>query len=355
MSIDFEEQQTMVVNYIWLDGSQPTSKLRYKTRVIEYLEEPSIENFPIWNFDGSSTNQSEGGDSDLILKPVNCFLNTIDGDGYLVLCEVYNHDDTPHDTNERAKLRNLLDKGGAKYEPWIGFEQEYVMFKGNTPLGWPKYGFPAPQGPYYCGVGTKQIYGRELAEQHREACLAADLMYYGMNAEVMPAQWEFQMGYRGIKSEDGNVLKISDQTWIARWILHRLSEEYNIHISLENKPVSGDWNGSGMHSNFSTNEMRDKNKGMIIIEDAIKKLQKEHNKHIPHYGDKLEERLTGEHETAHISAFSAGIANRTASIRIPRTVQDRGYGYIEDRRPGANADPYVISQLLISTICEIKE
>ena len=344
-----------VAEYIWLDGSKPTGQIRSKTRVISAPDEVSLEDFPEWSFDGSSTQQAHGEDSDCILKPVNFVLDPLENGGdFLVLCEVMNPDGTVHESNKRAILRKVMEDGGETQEPWMGFEQEYTMFKKNIPLGWPEHGFPGMQGPYYCGVGSEQIFGRELATKHRDACIDAGIMYYGMNAEVMPGQWEYQIGYRGVPDEDSGALNIADHTWLARWLMHRLSEEYNIHISHENKPVKGDWNGAGMHTNFSTSDIRDPKEGRKAIADAIEKLEKKHTDHIEHYGDKLEERLTGDHETSTIHEFSSGDANRSSSIRIPKPVALKGYGYLEDRRPGANADPYIVAALLVSTICGIK-
>ena len=258
-----------------------------------------------------------------------------------------NPDGTVHESNKRAILRKVMEDGGETQEPWMGFEQEYTMFKKNIPLGWPEHGFPGMQGPYYCGVGSEQIFGRELATKHRDACIDAGIMYYGMNAEVMPGQWEYQISCRGVPDEDSGALNIADHTWLARWLMHRLSEEYNIHISHENKPVKGDWNGAGMHTNFSTSDIRDPKEGRKAIANAIEKLEKKHTDHIEHYGDKLEERLTGDHETSTIHEFSSGDANRSSSIRIPKPVALKGYGYLEDRRPGANADPYIVAALLV--------
>lgn len=344
-----------VAEYIWLDGTKPTGQLRSKAKVITLPENPKVTDFPEWSFDGSSTQQAHGNDSDCILQPVNFVLDPInEGGNYLVLCEVMNPNGNIHKSNKRALLRKVLENGGAKAEPWLGFEQEYTMFKKNIPLGWPEHGFPGMQGPYYCGVGSEQIFGRKLADQHRTACLKAGILYYGMNAEVMPGQWEYQIGYRGIKGEDAGALNISDHTWIARWLMHRLSEDYNVHISHENKPVKGDWNGAGMHTNFSTKDMRNPKKGRIAIEESIIRLKARHQEHILQYGEGLEERLTGNHETSTIHEFSAGDANRSSSIRIPRLVTIKGYGYIEDRRPGANADPYIVAALIISTICDIE-
>ncbi|NRA74118.1 MAG: glutamine synthetase beta-grasp domain-containing protein [Rickettsiales bacterium] len=342
------------VEYIWLDGTKPVSKIRSKTRIVELSENPKISDLPEWNFDGSSTEQASGNDSDCLLNPVCIVNDPIENCGdYLVLCEVLNPDGTEHSSNSRARLRKILDSGINKQEPWIGFEQEYTMFKRNIPLGWPEHGFPAPQGPYYCGVGSEQIFGRDIALEHKNACLRAGLIYYGMNAEVMPGQWEFQIGYRGVKEDDPGVLNVADHMWIARWLLHHISEKYNIHISLDNKPVKGDWNGAGMHTNFSTKSMRDPKLGKDAIEDAISRLEKKHHEHIEVYGDKLEERLTGLHETSDIHQFSSGDAHRGSSIRIPRSVSLKGHGYIEDRRPGANADPYLVAAKLIETICNL--
>lgn len=342
--------------YIWLDGYKPVAKIRSKTRVVPVGNNPKVADFPEWSFDGSSTMQAVGDDSDCILKPV-MFVEcpTLSEVDYLVLCEVFNPDGTEHESNTRAKLRKILDMGGWDQAPWLGFEQEYTMFMRNIPLGWPEHGYPAPQGPYYCGVGSEQIFGRELAREHAHLCMDCGLMYYGMNAEVMPGQWEFQIGYRGNDKEDSSALNISDHTWIARWLLHRVSENYDVHISLDNKPVKGDWNGAGMHTNISTKDMRDQKKGAKAIDTAVERLAEKHLRHIELYGDRLEERLTGLHETASIHEFSAGTADRGSSIRIPQLVASRGYGYIEDRRPGANADPYLVAARLIATICNIKD
>lgn len=271
---------------------------------------------------------------------------------YLVLCEVLNPGGSPHPSNKRACLRELMDKVGAQYDPWIGFEQEYTLFRGSTPLGWPDRGYPAPQGPFYCGIGADEAFGRPLVEEHTQACIDAGLMIFGTNAEVMPGQWEFQIGYRDIDSETADPLTVSDHLWLARWLLYRIGEKYGISATLDPKPVKGDWNGAGKHTNFSTKETRDPKNGMDAIKKAIAALEKQHKNHIPLYGHGLEERLTGKHETADIGTFSAGISDRGASIRIPRTVADKGYGYFEDRRPGANANPYEVSVALVETVCD---
>ena len=350
-------KDTKIVEYIWLDGNPEVTQIRSKTKVIFLPENPKIEDFPYWSFDGSSTYQAKGSDSDCTLKPVNFVRDPLlDGGDFLVLAEVLNPDGvTPHPTNARAKLRKILDSGGKKYDPWIGFEQEYTLFKKNIPLGWPEHGYPAPQGPYYCGVGSEQIFGRDLAIEHMHMCMEANLIYGGMNAEVMPSQWEFQMGYRGVKGENASAIQVADHTWIGRWLLHRISEEYDVHVSFENKPKKGDWNGAGIHSNFSTKEMRDPKTGKKAMADAVERLGKKHKEHLLVYGHGLEKRLTGLHETSSIKNFTVGEAHRGCSIRIPRLVLLQGHGYIEDRRPGANADPYLVAARLIATICDIDD
>ncbi len=345
-----------LAEYIWMDGAVPTRYLRSKARVVNVGKNPSIEDFPEWSFDGSSTGQAHGHDSDCILKPVAFVTDPIRGEGnFLVMAEVLSPEGEIHESNSRAQLRAVLDAGAAAHEPWAGFEQEYTLFANRVPLGWPEHGFPAPQGPYYCGVGADEVFGREIVEEHAKLCLEAGLTYYGLNAEVMPGQWEFQIGYRGDPKEPCDVLTMADQVWFGRWLLYRVAEDYGVVVSTDNKPVKGDWNGAGMHTNFSTKETRDPKKGREAINKAIKALQGKHAEHIALYGARLAERLTGRHETCDINTFRAGAADRGASIRIPRPVEIKGYGYFEDRRPGANADPYLVAARLCTTVCGVDE
>ena len=342
--------------YIWLDGCQPTQQLRSKTRIVPQTEKGiALEDFPEWGFDGSSTYQAEGKSSDLVLQPVSFIKDPLRGENaVLVLCEVFEADaKTPHTTNKRAQLRSLLKDGGDQHDIWIGFEQEYTFFKDNVPLGWPKDGYPAPQGPFYCSVGSKVAFGRDIVDAHMKACTEMNLMIYGINAEVMPGQWEFQIGYRGKKEESADPLTVSDHLWLARFLIHRIAEEKNVVVSFDNKPVKGDWNGAGMHANFSTAATRDPKTGMAAIEEAISHLEKKHDAHIAVYGANLAERLTGQHETCDIHTFRAGVSNRGASIRIPLNVSQQGCGYFEDRRPGANANPYEVAAMLIRTVCQL--
>lgn len=328
--------------YIWMDGHKPTEKLRSKTKILNGTVK-SIDDLPVWGFDGSSTMQATGNNSDCMLKPVKYIPDPIrGGDNVIVLCEVFNADDTVHETNTRAKLREVAEKY-KEHEAWFGIEQEYTLFQGIKPLGWPDNGFPAPQGGYYCGVGADEVFGRPIVEAHMDACIRADLEISGINAEVMPAQWEFQIGPLG-------ALEAADQTWLARWLLYRIGEDFKVSATLHPKPVSGDWNGAGAHTNFSTKAMRE-NGGIKVIEDACKKLSKKHVEHMAVYGAHNEERMTGLHETCKIDEFRYGASDRGASVRIPLQTAQDGKGYLEDRRPAANMDPYLVCAKMIETIC----
>ena len=328
--------------YIWMDGHKPTSKLRSKTRIVDSPVK-KLEDLPEWGFDGSSTMQAEGSDSDCALMPVYFTPDPIrGGDHVLVMCEVYNADSTPHVSNTRAQLQKMAEKY-EDHDAWFGIEQEYTFFQGRNPLGWPQGGYPAPQGPFYCGVGADEVFGREIVEDHMEACMQAGIMISGINAEVMPGQWEFQIGPLG-------PLAVSDELWIARWLLYRIGEDYGVNATLHPKPVKGDWNGAGAHTNFSTKAMREDG-GIKVIEDACEKLKKSHKRHIGIYGSHNEERLTGLHETCSIHDFRYGVSDRGASIRIPMATSQAGKGYLEDRRPAANMDPYQVCTALMATVC----
>ncbi|HEV2640108.1 MAG TPA: glutamine synthetase [Actinocrinis sp.] len=333
---------TFKAEYIWIDGTEPTAKLRSKTRIMADGAE-----LPIWGFDGSSTNQAEGHASDRVLKPVfSCPDPIRGGDNLLVMCEVFNIDMTPHPSNTRALLRPIAEKF-ADQESWFGIEQEYTFFSGARPLGFPEGGFPAPQGGYYCGVGADEIFGREIVEKHLDNCLAAGLAISGINAEVMPGQWEFQIGPAG-------PLEVSDHMWLARYLLYRTAEEFRVSATLDAKPVKGDWNGAGAHTNFSTKAMREGYDPIITACEALgaegKPLE-----HVKEYGFGIESRLTGQHETAPWSEYSYGVSNRGASVRIPWQVEVEKKGYIEDRRPNANVDPYIVTRLIVNTCCAALE
>ena len=328
------------LEYIWLDGSKPTQGLRSKTRIAENFS-GKLEDCPIWSFDGSSTQQAEGGSSDCLLKPVFICQDPDRVNAYLVMTEVLNADGTPHITNGRATIDSDDD------DFWFGYEQEYFLMdpETNLPLGFPKNGYPRPQGPYYCGVGAKVAFGREIVEKHFDLCLEAGLNIEGINAEVACGQWEYQIFQKGAKLA-------ADEIWVSRYLLERTAEEYGVYVEWHPKPLGSDadWNGSGMHANFSNGKMRtcgDKKVFDAICEEFGKHIKE----HMDVYGAHNEQRLTGKHETASIHDFSYGVSNRGASLRIPVGTKEDGWkGRIEDRRPSSNGDPYKIGAIIVKTV-----
>ena len=330
------------LEYVWLDGYEPVPNLRSKTQIKEFAKFPKLDELPWWGFDGSSTRQAEGKSSDCMLKPVAVYPDSTRKNGALVMCEVYMPDKkTPHPSNARA---TIVDDPGA----WFGFEQEYFFYRNGRPLGFPEgeNNFPYPQGEYYTGVGYKAVgcTAREITEKHIDLCLDAGINIEGINAEVAKGQWEFQIFGKGSRTA-------ADQMWMARYILMRLCEQYGIDINWHCKPLGKDvdWNGSGMHSNFSTTHMREVG-GKEYFEKLMAAFDKYKNEHIAVYGPDNHLRLTGLHETQSIDKFNYGIANRGASVRVPHSFVDNDYkGYLEDRRPNSQGDPYKIASRILQT------
>lgn len=336
-----QPKEAIQAEYVWIGGSG--QDVRSKTRTLEKIPK-NLEDLPEWNYDGSSTAQAPGSNSEVILKARAVFKDPFrGGNNILVMCDTYEPNGTPIPSNTRAPAAAIFDKCKDE-EPWFGIEQEYTLFAlDNTPLGWPKGGYPAPQGPYYCSAGADRAFGRPLVEAHYRACLFAGVKIAGINAEVMPGQWEYQVGpCVGID--------VGDHLWISRYIMHRLAEEFGVIVSFHPKPIQGDWNGAGCHTNYSTKKMR-ADGGLKYIHEAIEKLSKRHAEHIAVYGEHNTLRLTGHHETAKITEFRAGVADRGASIRIPSGTAKDGKGYMEDRRPASNIDPYTVSSRICLTTC----
>ncbi len=334
--------QPLKFEYVWLDGYAPEPNLRSKTKVLtldQFDENP--DSLPLWSFDGSSTKQAEGRSSDCLLKPVRVVKDPARKNAYLVMAEVLNPDGTPHDSNTRAKFED-------DPEFWFGFEQEFAIMEGDKPLGFPLNGFPEPQGKYYCSVGYPNNVGRKIMEEHLDQCLEAGLSVTGINAEVMLGQWEYQLFGKGAK-------RAADDLWLSRYLLNRISEDYHFRIELHPKPVKGDWNGSGMHANFSNKAMREIG-GEELMTQICESFKHEHDSHINEYGSANNERLTGLHETQSIDKFSYGVSDRGASIRIPVSVPMNDWkGYLEDRRPASNADPYRVAARIVRTVNQIQE
>ena len=330
------------LEYIWLDGYEPVRNLRSKTQIKDYAAFPKLEELPKWGFDGSSTQQAPGGSSDCVLVPVTIFPDSTRKNGALVMCEVYNADGTPHASNDRA---TVLDDPGS----WFGFEQEYFLYHEGRPLGFPENGYPAPQGPYYTGVGYKNVgdIARQIVEEHLDICLDAGINHEGINAEVAKGQWEFQIFGKGSK-------RAADEMWVARYILQRVCEKYGIDVEYHCKPLGAtDWNGSGMHANFSTTYLRETG-GKEYFDKLMAAFDKHKEEHIAVYGPDNHMRLTGLHETQSIDKFSWGVADRGASIRVPHSFKNSGWkGYLEDRRPNSQGDPYQIASRILATIASV--
>ena len=329
------------LEYLWLDGYKPTQSLRGKTKIVEDFS-GKLEDCPMWSFDGSSTRQAEGGSSDCLLKPVAIYPDPVRRNGFIVMTEVLNADGSPHESNGRA----TIDDDDNDF--WFGFEQEYFLWdpETNLPLGFPKD--QTPQGQFYCSVGGKNTFGREVMDRHLDICLDAGINVEGTNAEVAAGQWEFQTFAKGAK-------KAGDEMWVARYLLERLAEEYGLGIEYHPKPLGPtDWNGSGMHANFSNTLLRTcgSKETYETVCEAFRPVVKEH---IDVYGAYNDQRLTGEHETQSIHEFSYGVSDRGASIRIPIMTVEKGWkGWLEDRRPASNGDPYKIAGRIIKTVKSAK-
>jgi glutamine synthetase len=327
------------LEYIWLDGYKPTQSLRSKTKIVKNFD-GSLESCPMWCFDGSSTEQAPGGSSDCLLKPVAIFPDPARKNAFLVMTEVLSPDGTPHPSNGRATIEDDDD------DFWFGFEQEYFLWNPtiNKPLGFPELGDPAPQGPYYCSVGANNAFGRNIVEEHLDYLIEAGINVEGINAEVAPGQWEFQIFAKGAKAA-------GDQVWIARYLMERTAEKYGVAINWHCKPLGdSDWNGSGMHANFSNTILREcgSKETYETICNAFAPYVKEH---IAVYGADNQLRLTGKHETQSIDKFSFGVSDRGASIRIPIATVENGWkGWLEDRRPNSAADPYKVAARIIQTV-----
>lgn len=336
--------RVVIAEYIWLGGN---GELRSKTKVLHNFRLQSLEatNFPMWNYDGSSTAQAEGLNSELILKPVKIYRNPFSNNYtmatcFLVLCETLDKNGKALPTNTRAAAADLFGTHKAKTEkPWFGIEQEYFIVAGNPDFR------GITQGQYYCSVGGRNAFYRDLVEEHMNLCLKAGLKVSGINAEVAPCQWEYQIGpCEGIDS--------GDQMWISRWIMERLSEKHKVHIKWEPKPFIG-INGSGCHTNYSTESMRNAG-GLDVIYAAIEKLRLKHTEHMAVYGKDNDKRMSGKYETARYDVFTFNkdrSVDRGASIRVGYDTIKDGKGYFEDRRPASNMDPYIVTSKIFETTC----
>lgn len=360
-----ENIENTFIEYVWLDHD---NKFRSKTKVIRG-HNPKEKGLPMWNYDGSSTKQADGTDSEVFIRPVKlCYDPFRQGShAYIVLCDTWLVDTEAskkknelvyisHPDNTRARAEYIFSNQLVeKEDPWYGIEQEFFFTINDgksfeAPIGmttvdgkeWVSTS-GKPQGDFYCGNGPNNIKQRDVAEYILN-CLnyAGQIKCTGYNWEVAPGQCEFQIFSSGIDA--------ADSLQLFRYIAIRAAEEKGLSINFHPKPMTGDWNGSGCHTNFSTESMRKPDSYDSVIKPALKALKSNHSYHIENYGPDNKERLTGEHETASWDTFTAGVGNRGASIRVPtQTYYDKS-GYIEDRRPSSNMDPYIVTSLLANTV-----
>jgi len=338
-----------IAEYIWVGGSG--IDIRSKTMCM-YTACNKLEDFPEWNFDGSSTDQATTQQSEVILKPVYFCKDPFrtnssrskENQTFLVLCETFNSDMTPAKGNFRHHVRKIFEETEEE-KPWFGFEQEYVLTERSElgyerkPLAFPKGGYAKiPEGQYYCSVGASVSIGRYIAEAHLRCALYAGLSISGINAEGFPSQWEYQIGpVEGIEA--------CDQLWVSRYILERLCEEFDLDVNYDPKPLEGEWYGSGCHVNFSCESTR-KEGGYSKILEAVEELSRKHKEFIKICGKDSEKRLTGEKETPRADKFEFGVANREASVRVHTSTYKAKKGYFEDRRPSGNCDPYLVGGVI---------
>jgi glutamine synthetase len=326
------------VEYVWLDGYTPEPSLRSKIKIMDLPVPFELKDIPNWGFDGSSTKQAEGNFSDCYLKPVKIYRTNSSINKIYVLCEVYDGNNEIHPSNYRAKI------GEEDLDFWVGYEQEYFIRSGHNQsiLGFEKGGMVDPQGIYYCGVGG-QIVGRHISDEHLDMCLEYGINVEGTNAEVALGQWEYQIFAKG-------KIGASDDLWMSRYFLHKIAEKHGLSIELHCKPITtGEWNGSGLHTNFSNKKMREDG-GEEYFNSIFRTFDSRAKEHIDNYGSDNHLRLTGKFETQSIDMFSWGFSDRGASIRVPKTVGETWKGYLEDRRPASNADPYRIIKVISDSL-----
>lgn len=344
-------ESKQLVEYVWLGGTG--WDFRSKCKVLSSPVD-SVEQIPVWNYDGSSTGQAAGHKSEVNIVPVKLVPDPFRGGHHkIALCETYLPDGTPSASNFRHLASKVFEDPAIKAEEfWFGMEQEYILMKENKegvlkPVAWEESA-KKPQGPFYCGVGAGNAIHREVAEEHLKICLEAGLDIAGINAEVFPGQWEYQVGIcKGLDA--------ADQMWLSRYFLYRVCEKYNLVPSFEPKPCKGDWNGSGCHTNISTKSSREAKEPLSVIKELMARQDKHHKTDLLYYGDHNDERLTGDHETASMNSFSWSVGGRNTSIRVPFTTEKGETGYFEDRRPAGNMDAYLVcAKIADSTIADGK-
>lgn len=348
----------IIIEYVWIGGNM---ELRSKIKVVSPHEinlssaddRLNLHDVPHWNFDGSSTSQSSGTHSELKLIPVALYNNplihisTYSKKAYAVLCETTFNDYTKTNSNNRQKAFSFFNSNYVQnLESWFGFEQEYFIMNDDIKKLLHKNidDCVLNVSKFYCSVGSRYNFFRHIAETHMTTCIDAGIQICGINAEVSPCQWEFQIG-------PGLNLKAADDLWMARYFLEKIAQNFNSYIIWHPKPFKL-LNGSGLHSNFSTKFMRNSNNdtnGLKYIIESIDKLKSTHSTDISSFGDFNDKRMSGLYETSNFDSFHFNIdtpTDRGASVRIGYDTIKNKKGYFEDRRPASNADPYIISKFL---------
>ena len=349
------------VTYVWNDGR--TDRTKSKSRVLSHVPVTAAD-VPVWGFGMVIQDPVSGKPvaADHFLRPIRLYKDPFrGGSNRIVLCDTLDESGSaPASYNTRVALKEIADAVADSHEPWIGIEQEYVLMEsglgsdstGQRPLGWPVSGFPDRDSlyEYMHGVGGDVVIGREIHESAYRAALYAGVGVFGENSEAMPAQWEFQVG-------PSDPLKCADDIWMLRFILARTAESFRSSLCIEPRSVKGkDWPGTGTHTNISTRQMRDRKQGREALQQVLQKLQSKHSEHMLVYdregGKANANRLTGGIVNCRAEEFTTGIADRCASVRIPQQTANEGAGYIEDRRPAGNADPYRVIERILRTICQ---
>lgn len=316
--------------YIWI-GANNRLRWKIKTVPIDKRDMLKLKAYPWWNYDGSSTGQAEGENTEVRLKPVRVYPFPYKDDAdVMILCETYNVDNTVHRDNERYHALERF-KAGEYKRPWFGNEVEYFIVKNGDNMN------DLLTTTHYCGFDECRAHCKRVALEHYNACLNANLEISGMNAEVTRGQWEFQIG-------PCEAIKSGDHTYVALFLLIWVAEYHGCKVIVnESKPYEN-VNGSGCHINYSDIDTRFNDNANILVQ-KINKLGERHDHHMSIYGDNSK-RLTGTHETSRPDVFSFGTGTRDTSVRVPTNTKK----YFEDRRPASNIDYYKVTSSIYESV-----
>lgn len=340
---------SFILEYIWIDG-RGNLRSKYRTAFPKFDSYADAAHNYIavkdWNYHDSSTYQASTENTEIALIPVAYYLNPFfeQGRAFLILCKTYNADGSPTNTNFRHDAEKLFESSTSHYlDPYFRINQEYFIIQSSGTTNFaPLCSYEQPQPDYYCGVGNVTL--RNLAEKHYQYCLNAHLKISAVNAEMEPTQWQFQIG-------PSSKISASDELWVARYILVKLSEEFRVCICFKPKSLPNPSNSSSLHlhTSFSTQETRDaqNQNGLKCIYQYIDRLSKKHTEHICIYGHNSNRVHSG--SDYHTFSFASGY--RGNNICIPKSVLKAGCGYLEDMRPASNADPYRVTAAIFSTAC----